>query len=71
MNKKGGFKLILYSTGCSKCKILKDKMDKKDLDYIIVSDIDEIRKVGRSVPLLSVDGVVYDFRRAIEWIKDM
>ena len=31
--------IILYSTGCPKCKILKKKLEDKNIDYVESDDI--------------------------------
>lgn len=34
--------VILYSTGCPRCKILKSKLDKKGITYSVVDDVDKM-----------------------------
>ena len=63
--------VTLYSTGCSKCQVLKKKLDAKDIKYDTISDIDSIRETGfMSVPLLKVDGKVMLFNEAIGWVNN-
>lgn len=62
--------LKLYSTGCPKCKVLKAKLDQKNLDYEVISDEDlMIEKGMMSVPQLEVDGKMLLFKEAIDWIN--
>lgn len=63
-------KTILYSTGCPKCSILKKKMDEKNIEYDIVSDVDLMQANGfMNLPMLEVDDNIMDFGAAIKWIN--
>lgn len=63
-------KVILYTNNCPKCKILKIKLDEKNISYEIFDDMDEMLKRGfRSMPMLDVDGKVMTFLDAVEWTK--
>lgn len=60
--------VVLYSTGCPKCNVLKKKMDAQGIQYSEVNDIDEMQKLGMmTAPMLSVDGELMDFSKAVEW----
>ena len=55
-------KVVLYSTGCPKCKVLEAKLKQKDIEYEHISDMDIMADKGfMSVPMLEVDGNVMDF----------
>ena len=63
--------VILYSTNCPKCKVLKTKLNQKSIDYEEVNDVDAMVQKGfATVPMLEVNGVVYDFKQAVEWIGE-
>lgn len=63
--------IILYSTGCPKCKVLEAKLKQKDIQYTHVTDMDVMTDKGfMSVPVLEVDGVTMDFAKAIEWTNN-
>lgn len=63
--------IVLYSTGCPKCKVLIAKLDSKNVDYNTISDINTIRDKGFSVvPMLEVDGVVMQFAEAVQWVNE-
>ena len=63
--------VILYSTGCPRCKILKSKLDDKRIIYSIVNDVDKMLNMGMVVvPVLEVDGVRMSFKEAINWINN-
>lgn len=63
--------VILYSTNCPRCKILKSKLDKKGITYSVVNDVDKMLNMGVVVvPILEVDGVRMSFKEAINWINN-
>ncbi len=64
--------IILYSTGCPKCNILKEKLEFKKVKYKEVNDVNIIRSMGiMSVPVLVVDGKRYDFASANDYINNL
>ena len=63
--------VILYSTGCPKCNILKKKLSSKNIEYTENQNVDEMISLGiEQVPILSVDGVMMDFGKANHWVND-
>ena len=63
--------IILYSTKCPKCKVLETKLKQNNVGFEEINDVDLMIKKGfKSAPMLEVDGVVYGYRDAIEWIKE-
>ena len=64
--------LKLYSTGCPKCKVLKSKLDSKQIEYTIIEDIEVMKNKGfNSLPVLEVDGTVYEFREAVNYVNNL
>ena len=64
-------KIILYTTNCPKCEILKEKLDSKNITYEVCSDIKiMVAKGFRSAPILEVDNKVLTFLEAVNWIKE-
>ena len=64
-------KIILYTTHCPKCEILKEKLDNKNIIYEICTDKQiMISKGFRSAPILEVDNVAFTYLDAINWIKE-
>lgn len=62
--------VVLYSTGCPRCKVLKQKLDNKGIPYTMNSSVDEMLSLGiAQVPILSVDGDLLPFTKAIEWVN--
>ena len=63
--------IIMYSTGCPKCEILKEKLDAKEISYDLVTDVEEMKKLGiTKVPMLSVDGNLMQYRDAVKWVNN-
>lgn len=62
--------IILYSTGCPKCKVLKKKLEDKNVDYTENNDIEKMTELGiMQVPILSVNNELMSFTQAVEWIN--
>ena len=62
--------VILYSTGCPKCNILKKKMDAKGIVYNEVVDVDIMLELGiKHVPIMRVGDATLDFSAANAWIN--
>ena len=63
--------VVLYSTHCPKCKVLSSKLNQKNIGYEENTDVELMTQKGfTTVPKLEVDGVVYDFKEAVEWIGE-
>lgn len=62
----------MYSQpNCPKCKILKDALKDKRIEYVECSDSEEIKKKNIIyIPVLEVDGQLLDFPKAFNWIKE-
>lgn len=63
--------VIMYGNGCPKCKVLKSKLESKEIEFIEVSDIDVMMNKGfMEVPKLEVEGNIYNFTDAVNWINE-
>lgn len=63
--------VILYSTGCPKCNVLKKKLNDKNINFTENNDIDTMTSLGiEQVPVLSVDGELMDFSQANTWVNE-
>ena len=63
--------VTLYSTHCPKCKVLEMKLKQKNINYEEINDVEIMKAKGfMSAPKLEVDGVVYEFKDAVDWIKE-
>ncbi len=62
--------VILYTNGCPQCKILKTKLDEKNIEYEVFDDVKLMLEKGfRSMPILENDGEIMIFPKALEWVK--
>lgn len=63
--------IILYSTGCPKCNILKKKLADAQMEYSVVEDVDVMVSKGlKEVPWLEVDGNLMNFVDSSKWINE-
>lgn len=64
-------KVILYSTGCPQCRVLKAKLDAKAVPYEVCSDIEKMKELGiTSVPMVQVDEDILNMKDALSWVKE-
>lgn len=59
--------IILHTTGCPKCKVLKAKLENANIVYETNTDTSiMIEKGWDTVPVLEVDGIAMDYSSAIK-----
>lgn len=62
--------VVLYSTGCPKCNILKKKLTEKNISYTENQNVEEMIALNiNEVPVLSVDGELMNFGNAVKWVN--
>lgn len=69
-------KIVLYTTGCKNCEILKKFLISKNVLFYEITNIEEIEKVAlenkiTSVPILSIGNEFFNFTKALAKIKEM
>ncbi len=65
-------KIILYSTGCPRCDVLKRKLDSKGVSYEENRDTDAMRELGiRFVPMLAAGDRLMGFAEAVRWVNQL
>lgn len=63
--------VVMYSTGCPKCKILKKKLDEKKILYEEETDVEKMKSKGIDrVPVLEVEGELFSYSEAVKLIND-
>jgi hypothetical protein len=63
--------LTLYSIGCPACNTLERKLTKANLEFTIISDETIIAEKNYTLlPVLEIDGIAYDFSKAVKWLKE-
>lgn len=62
--------VIFYSTHCPKCNILEKKLKAANIGYTENNDVDVMLSKGLlTAPALEIDGEIYTFTQAVEWLK--
>lgn len=64
--------ITIYTTEtCPKCKILKKKLQNKEIPYVEIQDIDELIKLNiDEVPVVKVDDDIMNFNEAVTWVNN-
>lgn len=63
--------IILFSTNCPKCRVLEQKLNQKNIDFIISDNIDEVIEKGfMSAPILKIDDEYLEFGDAVKWVNN-
>ena len=64
--------MVLYSTGCPKCNVLKKKLNSANIEVEEITDVSEMESLGIStVPVLKVDNKLLPFAEAVKYINEM
>lgn len=66
--------IILYSTNCPKCNVIKKKLDQLEIEYTLIDDIDTVNKFAddhnlHEAPLLVIDDQIFNFKEAIKYLS--
>ena len=62
--------IVLYSTGCPKCTVLKSKLQSKEIEYREENNVEQMLAIGLTeVPALQIDGKILPFADAVRWIN--
>lgn len=63
-------KIVMFSTGCPMCRVLRSKLDAKHIEYDVNTSIEDMEALGlTSVPALMVDGKLLVQADAIKWVN--
>lgn len=63
--------VTVYSNHCVMCDALKDMLDKKHIDYKLITDVDYMTKLGLThMPVLELeDGTRLRYPDAVKWVN--
>lgn len=65
-------KIVLFTTGCPKCRVIESKLASKGVAFEKVDDIDRMEQAGvRSVPSMLVDGRLMAFKEANDYVNSL
>lgn len=63
--------ITLYSNNCPKCKILKSRLDNKNIQYELCTDINVMISKGFNLmPVLETNEKAMNYLDAINWVKE-
>lgn len=63
--------VTLFTTHCPKCKVIEKKLAQKNIEYEMVEDINVMKEKGfKSLPMLEVNGQVFNFVEANKWVTN-
>ena len=64
--------IVLYSNHCPLCDNLKELLDKNNIDYELVDDVNKMSSLGiNRTPMLQVeDGTLMKYKDALNWVKE-
>lgn len=63
--------IVLYSTGCPRCSVLKKKLEEKGINYTENNAVDEMLALGiTTVPVLGIGDELKDFTESIAWLNN-
>lgn len=63
--------VTLYSTGCINCRALMAQLDRNNIKYDVISDVDKMLAIGiTEVPMLKVNDNIMNKTEAMNWIKE-
>ena len=64
--------MILYSTGCPRCEVLKAKLLQKNVKFDVVDNIEEMLQLGiTQVPVLKIDDNLLEFSAAVKYVNSL
>ncbi len=65
-------KVVFYTIGCPKCRVLESKLKAKKVVFEECRDIEIMQKKGfENAPMLEVDGTAMSFGEAVKWINNL
>lgn len=64
--------IILYTTNCPMCIMLKTKLDAKNINYEVCTDTEKMTELGiKTVPVLQINGgPLMSLRESLKWLEE-
>ena len=63
--------IILYTTHCPRCEVLRKKMDAANIHYQLNENVTEMQRLGiEAVPVLKIENQLLSFTEAVKWINE-
>lgn len=67
--------IVFYTSHCPKCKVLKQLMNKKQIEYIEVDDANNYMPIAEdnnimSMPFAKIDGKIYNTKELQNYITE-
>ena len=64
--------IILYTTHCPMCTMLKTKLDAKNINYEVCTDTEKMTELGiKTVPVLQINGgSLMSLRESLKWLEE-
>lgn len=64
--------VIMYTTHCPRCEVLKTKLLNKKITFEEETSVVKMKELGiDNVPVLSINGNLKNFTEAIKWINEV
>lgn len=66
--------MIVYSSStCPNCRMIKAKLTKLGIDYIVNDNMEEMRELGiKGIPSIQLDdGTILDYTSSIKYVKEL
>lgn len=66
-------KIVMYTTGCPKCKILEKKLADKGISFVTCEDTAKMAEIGiANVPVLEKeDGTRMNYFEAVKYVNNL
>ncbi len=63
--------IMLYSNGCPKCNVIKNKLNAKNVSYVENNNVEELVSLGiQTLPVLKVGNEFLSFAEANAWVNN-
>lgn len=65
-------KIVLYTTGCPKCRTLEAAMKRKEMQYETCGDVNKMIELGfMEAPILQIGEKMLPYNEAMKYVMEM